>query len=177
MHTAICSFEDRAKAEEAADRLVQSGFDRREVHVEHRHADGTPAGEPGGGERRDHDVVAKFSFFERLFGAGRHARHAETYRGAVDKGLYVVVVEAGEPERAERAQQILHGLNPSDLDVVHRAGERPLHEVVAERDGATAERPVASRGWGEQPGLQVTDADKPIASPDLRPSRSGEKGR
>ena len=41
MHTAICTFEDRAQAEQAAERLVQSGFDRREVHVEHRHADGT----------------------------------------------------------------------------------------------------------------------------------------
>lgn len=140
MHTAICTFEDRAAAEQAAERLVQAGFDRREVHVEHRHADGTPMAEPdAGAQRRDHDVVGKFSFFERLFGAGRHAPHADTYSRAVEKGLYVVLVEGRDEDEAQRAQDVLHGLNPSDFSLVHRAGERPLREVVAEHRGGSLE--------------------------------------
>lgn len=141
MHTAICTFEDRAGAEQAAERLVQAGFDRREVHVEHRHADGTPMAEAdAGAERRDHDVVAKFSFFERLFGAGKHAPHAETYSRAVDQGLYVVLVEGRDEAEAKRAQDVLHGLNPADVSMVHRAGERPLRDVVAERRAGSLEQ-------------------------------------
>jgi len=174
MHTAICTFEDRAGAEQAAERLVQAGFDRREVHVEHRHADGTPMAEGDtGAERRDHDVVGKFSFFERLFGAGRHAPHAQTYNRAVEQGLYVVLVEGRDEEEAQRAQDVLHGLNPSDFSLVHRTGERPLRDVVAEGGGASrepgfgTERAMASQGWGEQRELKVVDDDRPIASPDI----------
>ena len=41
MHTAICTFDDRATAEQAVQRLVQAGFDRDDVHIQHRHADGS----------------------------------------------------------------------------------------------------------------------------------------
>ena len=141
MHTAICTFEDRAAAEKAAGQLVQAGFDRSEVHVEHRHADGTPMAEPeSGAERRDHDVVGKFSFFERLFGAGKHAPHADTYSRAVDQGLYVVLVEGRDEVEAQRAQDVLHGLNPGDFNLVHRAGERPLRDLVAERESGSLEQ-------------------------------------
>jgi hypothetical protein len=36
MHTAICSFEHRDAAERARDRLLQAGFDRRDIHLQHR---------------------------------------------------------------------------------------------------------------------------------------------
>jgi hypothetical protein len=141
MHTAICTFEDRAAAQQAAERLVQAGFDRREIHVEHRHADGTPmADAPASSERRDHDPVGSFAFFERLFGPNPHVPHAETYGGAVERGLYVVLVEGRDEAEAERAQDALHGLNPSDFTLVHRAGQRPLREVVAERQAGSLEQ-------------------------------------
>jgi hypothetical protein len=141
MHTAICTFDDRAAAEQAAERLVQAGFDRREIHVEHRHADGTPMAEgDAGAERRDQDVVGKFSFFERLFGAGKHTPHADTYGLAVERGLYVVLVESRDESEAQRAQDVLHGLNPSDVALVHRPGEPPLREVIAEREAGSIEQ-------------------------------------
>lgn len=135
MHTAICTFEDRTQAEQAVERLVQAGFARHDIHMEQRHPDGSPME-----ARRDHDVVGKFSFFERLFGAGKHAPHAQTYTSALERGLYVVLVEHQDEPEAERAQQVLHGMNPSDLSRVHRAGERPLRDVVAERGGSDLER-------------------------------------
>lgn len=178
MHTAICTFEDRATAEQAVERLLQAGYARHDVHLEHRYADGTPMPDEHGT-----DVVGKFSFFERLFGAGKHAPHARTYAGAVDRGLYVVLVEAPTEEGAQRAQDVLHGLNPDDLNLVHRAGEPPLRDVVAERQAGAdlqrafgsareemgadhnrtdereglfpPERAMASQGWGEQRTLRV----------------------
>jgi hypothetical protein len=40
MHTAICAFDDRARAEEAKQRLLQAGFARHDVHIEHKHMTG-----------------------------------------------------------------------------------------------------------------------------------------
>jgi len=174
MHTAICTFEDRSLAEQAVDRLVQAGFSRRDIHLEQRHPDGSPME-----ERRDDDVVGKFSFFERLFGAGRHAPHAQAYDSALQRGLYVVLVEHQEEAEAERAQGVLHGMEARDLNVVHRAGERPLREVVGERqrsDQERSERAIASQGWGEQRTLEVVDDDRPIASPSI-PAEREEKPR
>jgi len=194
MHTAICTFEDRALAEQAVQRLAQAGYARDDIHMEHRRADGSPM------EDRDAYGVGTFEFFERLFGSGSHAEHAGTYAGAVDRGLFVVMVEHQEEAEAERAQNVLHGMEASDMNLLHRAGQPALRDVIAERGesdiersfgtsradmGAShgepafpvdteaqrereVERPIASNGgWGEQDRLQVVDDDRPIASPNL----------
>ena len=191
MHTAICTFEDRALAEQAVQRLQPAGFTRHAIHMEHRHADGSRM------EDRDSYGVGTFEFFERVFGTGTHAG---TYAGAVDRGLYVVMVEHQDDAEAGRAQAVLHGMEARDMNLVHRAGQRPLREVVAERGASDIERsfgtardalgtshaedafpskdererereperPLASKGgWGEQVRLQVVDEDRPIASPVL----------
>ena len=79
MHTAICTFEDRAAAEQAAQRLVEAGFDRREVHVEHRHADGTPM--PGGdaGGERDGMIAPVTVDSERQTETAAKASRASSY--------------------------------------------------------------------------------------------------
>ena len=149
MHTAICTFEDRTQAEQAAERLAQQGFERHAIHVEHRHPDGSPMADDEG---RDHDVVAKFSFFERLFGAGKHVPHADRYTSAVERGLYVVIVEGRDEAEAERAQNVLHGLEAGDVNLVHRAGQRPLRDVVAERQGTDMERSFGTARADMAPG-------------------------
>jgi hypothetical protein len=128
MHTAICTFEERTLAEQAVERLVQAGFARQDIHLEQRHPDGSPM------EQRDHDVVGKFSFFERLFGAGKHAPHADSYSQAVERGLYVVLVEHEDEAEAERAQNVLHGMEARDVNLLHRAGQPPLRDVVTQRE-------------------------------------------
>ena len=180
MHTAICTFEDRALAEQAVQRLERAGYGRHDIHLEHRHADGRPMDDPHSGR----DVVGKLSFFERLFGAGKHAPHADTYASAVDRGLYVVLVESPDEDRAARAQDVLHGLNPDDVNVFHRADGQPLRELVAERQAGSLERAfgtaradmgaphdatdqrevlfpperaMASQGWGEQRTLDLVE--------------------
>lgn len=135
MHTAICTFEDRKLAEQAVERLVQAGYARHDIHMEERHPDGSPVE-----HRRDHDVVGKFSFFERLFGAGKNVPHAETYSSALERGLFVVMVEHQDEAHAQRAQDVLHGMEARDMSLVHRAGERPLRDVVAERQATGLER-------------------------------------
>ena len=185
MHTAICTFDDPAQAEQAVNRLLQSGFDRHAVHMEHRHPDGSPMDDSH--EHHDRDVKSKFSFFERLFGTGRNVPHVDAYTSAVERGLYVVIVEGRDEAEAGRAQDVLHGMEAADMKVVQRASERPLRELVAERDAIERERSfgtvradmppgpkrevgregelfpaereperaMASQGWGEQRTLEV----------------------
>lgn len=202
MHTAICTFEDRADADRAVERLLQSGFDRHDVHLEYLHADGTPMregqdplmhGEPAaagqsndnwdGMEREvamDSKVVRRLgNFFERLFGHDEGDR-AGNYAAAYDRGHCVVFVDATSDEQAERAQSLLHGMNPDDLNVYPRTGQRPLRDVVAERQAASGsleQRPATARagmaagrdldapGEGELPRDEAArERDRAVAS-------------
>jgi hypothetical protein len=185
MHTAICTFDNPADAKRAVDRLLQSGYDRSDVHMEYRHADGTPMdtdpaaraharrdgdsgvlmhGEPSApGQANDQwdglerEVAMDSSrlrrlgdFFGRLFGRDDGSRHAGTYANAVERGHCVVIVDAHSEDEAERAQQMLHGMEAHDLARVHRAGHPPLRDVVAERQamgtGAMEESFGTARG-------------------------------
>jgi len=163
MHTAICTFDDPADARRAVDRLLQSGYDRRDVHMEYRHADGTPMetgharrseagtppmhGEPAAaGQANDSwdslerevamdptRVRRLGDFFRRLFGQDEGAGPTGTYARAVERGHCVVMVDAHSEEEAERAQEMLHGMEARELTRVHRAGHPPLRDIVGER--------------------------------------------
>jgi hypothetical protein len=146
MHTAICTFDDQRTAEQAVERLVQAGFDRHDVHLEYRHADGTPVVEDAndrfdGMEREialDRGVVSRFGhFFGRLFGKEDAHGHVGAYSRAVERGHCVVIVDASDEAQAERAQNLLHGMEAGDLNLVFRAGQRPLRDIVGERQGAS----------------------------------------
>ena len=147
MHTAICTFDDRDTAQHAVDRLLQAGFPRHDVHLEVRHADGTPVREANDRfdalEREvalDRSVVQRFGhFFERLFGPDPAHDHTGAYSRAVERGHCVVVVDAPDEAQAERAQNILHGMEAGDLNLVHRPGLHPLRDIVAERQATGME--------------------------------------
>lgn len=147
MHTAICTFEDPAAAQRAVDRMLQAGFDRRDVHLEHRHRDGTPMEKENdawdGLEREiavDRSVLERLgAFFGDLFGKDKPHPHHDTYSKAVDRGLAVVVVDAHDEADAMRAQSLMHDMNAADLNVVHRAEQRPLRDIIGSRAGVTME--------------------------------------
>lgn len=207
MHTAICTFDDAAQAQRAVDRLLQAGFHRDDVHLQMRHSDGSlisDAGSTWEGQEREvavgHRVGEKLGFFHRLFGLDDAAGHAGTYTRASERGHCVVVVDASSEGDAERAQQILHGMEAGDLNVVRRAGQRPLREIVGDSRSPTVEErfgtarsersessereramassgPIIGQGWGEQRTLDLVDDDQPIASPSLRSGDRDEKPR
>lgn len=209
MHTAICSFEDRAEAQRAVDRLVDSGFDIHDVHLTHRQADGSSlegvAVETEGADRTGQSndnwdglerevavsrerVERLGNFFSRLFGRDEGTDHADRYAGAVERGLYVVVVDGRDEADARRAQDVLHGMNGADMSVVHRPAHPPLRDIVGARQATgmeqsfgtvrsgmspspnadikregefERERATASQGWGEQRTLQLRDQPDP----------------
>jgi hypothetical protein len=191
MHTALCSFDDRTQADRAVDRLTQAGFDRRDIHVQHRDAAvaGT-AGHHSGTDRWDTmerevavdpGVLAKLGhFFANLFGTDAHG-HASSYADAVESGSFVVVVDAIDEAGADRAQGVMHELKAVSVQVVHRPTQSPLRDIVGSRQGAVPlegaaaaeretsyerERALASDRLNQQ---RSTDPrDDPTQAPGLR---------
>lgn len=141
MHTAICAFDSRDRAEQAVASLVRNGFARHDVHIEHREA----AAEGGrgiasswnGDQREIHDRGALSSFghfFASLLGRDNPSGHADTYARHVERGGYVLVVDADDEAQAQRARTLLQELQAGDLDVLRREQQRPLRDIVGRRD-------------------------------------------
>ena len=142
MHTAICSFEHREIALRARDRLIESGFAQRDVHLQHRGpTDSDAMGEdPRAWEGTDREIAASrdmvdkvAGFFVHLFGADRDPKEHEVYEKAVDRGFTVVVVDTEDEAEAARARALLHDLQAADLNVIHRPDQQRVHEILGER--------------------------------------------
>jgi hypothetical protein len=159
MHTAICSFPDRASAERAIQRLADAGVARHDMHIEHRelagelhtHGEGTvPRDQPApndawdGLEREvavDRKVLRSFGrFFDRLLGEDQTGP-ADTYSQHVERGSCVVVVDVADATQGERVSLLLHELQGADTQVVHRPEpHRPLRDIIGERQAAGLEQ-------------------------------------
>jgi hypothetical protein len=184
MHTAICAFDDRARAEQALDSLVRSGFARHDVHIEHKelHAERRDANDRWDGMEReiavDRGVLSSFGhFFASLFGRDNPSGHVDTYAGHVERGSYVVVVDARDEAEAERARSMLDAMQAGDLNVVPRAEQRPLRDIVGMRQegaGMTERSREPYEGWTntssdlESERALAAHRVAPTAGPDLR---------
>jgi hypothetical protein len=157
MHTTLCAFDDRARAEQARDSLLQSGFALHDVHIEHKHApaETRDANDAWDGQEReiavDRGVLSNFGhFFASLLGRDNPSGHADTYSQHVERGAYVVVVDADSEADAQRARGVLHGLQAGHMNVVHRQEQRPLRDIVARRRDPELEH---------APGLRYADEE------------------
>jgi uncharacterized protein (TIGR02271 family) len=133
MQTIIGAFDDTASAQRAVERLVQSGFDRDDVHVEQQQGSQMQQGglqnetrQQGGnwdGQEREIGTDRR-GFFAKLFGMddddnaqqNQYASHAYTYDEAVRRGSAVVVVDAQDETQADRASALLHECGAIDVD-------------------------------------------------------------
>jgi hypothetical protein len=130
-----------------------------------------------------------------LFGRDEHSGHRDSYARQVESGAVVVVVDVRDEMQASEASLLLLELQASDMNVVDRAQQRPLRDIVGERQAAGLERsfgtarsemPQATRGRqdsveedramaaaraGERPRLEDSDADSD--KPGLRPKNMG----
>lgn len=138
MHTALCSFDTQQDAQRAVDRLVQAGFPRRDVHLQHKHV--TAEGDNSqwgsmGREAGDRGVLHNFGeFFASLFGRDHASHHVDTYSQAVERGSFVVVVDGKDQADAARAQLLLREMQGGEATIVHRQGREPLRDIVGARD-------------------------------------------
>ena len=142
MHTALCAFQDHATAERARDELLRSGFARHDVHLQH----GDGARDDDEGSRQDmlrnrggveheialdpHVVARVTGFFGHLF--GHEHPHRETWDSHVESGRTVVVVDAHDEAEAQRARVVMQQWQGADTNVVHRPGQRPVRDILAD---------------------------------------------
>lgn len=179
MHTAICAFDTHEQATQARDALVAAGFARHDVHIEHKDAAAHHSGTDkwDGMEREvavDRGVLSSFGhFFASLF--GRDDGTADTYASHVERGGHVVVVDARDDAEAQRAEALLRDRQGAHLNVVQRADQRPLRDIVAERQASDTAREAyeatgsaASSSPLERERAVASNAMKPTAGPDLR---------
>ena len=161
MHTAICAFDDRARAEQAVDALARAGIARHDVHIDHKRTTAEGRGSTRGGlsgpEGDDRNVLSSFGhFFASLLGRDNPSGHVDTYSQHVERGGYVVVVDADDEAQAQRARDLLQQMQGGDLNVVQRGGEqRRLRDIVGRDDEAagmvTRSREAYEAGVGESP--------------------------
>lgn len=112
MHTVIGAFDDRSTAQRAVDRLMDAGFDRKDVHLEYQGSGQTTTTTQDRGG---------WSFFGSLFGTQErsdttYASHGQAYDEAVRRGSSVVVVDAHSESEADRAATLLNDLGAYDID-------------------------------------------------------------
>ncbi|MBI5277103.1 MAG: hypothetical protein HY854_11640 [Burkholderiales bacterium] len=136
MHTVLCAFTDPAAADRAVDRLVDAGFSREDIHKQHRdlHVDSAMSTEDWDGMEREvavdrHVLEAIGNFFSNLFGQDHKQGHAGTYAELVKRGECVVVVDAEDELRAQRAAALLDGAGGRDRNIVPRSHKR-LKDIV-----------------------------------------------
>lgn len=167
MHTAVCTFEDRDTAERAVERLLNAGFSRRDVHLEHlehrEHVEPSSVPRTWGVEREiavGPDIVERVAnFFGDLF--GRNHPHIDTYSRHVHGGRTVVVVDTMDEPEADRARALMHDMKADHLDVVHRPAQRPLRELMA-RTPAHVESPEAVQAAAHGRSTDWTDRSTPV---------------
>jgi hypothetical protein len=170
MHTAICAFDDRERAQQAVDSLIRAGFNAGDVHIEHKSVsiEGDPlvdrhADDP---QRpvRDRGILSSFGhFFASLLGGDNPSGHADTYSQHVERGSCVVVVDGKDEAEARRAGTLLHELQGGDVTVVHRPEQRPLRDIVGSRPG-TAGMVERSRDVYESTSGEALDRERAMAS-------------
>ena len=178
MHTAICSFEHRDIALRARDRLLESGFEERDVHLQHRGpTDSDAMGEdPRAWEGTDREIAASrdmvdkvAGFFVHLFGADRDPKEHEVYEKAVDRGFTVVVVDTADEAEAARARALLHDLQAADLNVFHRPHQQRMHEILGHRlphrsGGLQGSYQDRSSAFDTEPARTAAERDRAMAA-------------
>lgn len=177
MHTALCSFDDRAKAERARDRLLAAGFDSQDVHLQHRedHArrHGADPRAWDGMEREvavDPRVIQSIGdYFGRLFGTG--GGHDQAWSRHVHEGRWVLCVDAPDAAAAAQARDAMLGHQPGQHDVVHRPERPRLRDLGRELAAGPAAGPAGS--GGTTPPVRGEHAQAAAAE---RPGRSSRDG-
>lgn len=116
MHTVIASFENRAAAGSAMQRLAAEGYAQSDMHIEDNPTQGR--GDALQKERqREHEHHGMFSrLFVKLFGEHDYWGDSHLYSESVRRGHAVLVVDARDEAQARRASDLMGELGAYDID-------------------------------------------------------------
>ncbi len=185
-NTVVAIFDEYGQAQQAMNALFNEGFTHSDVKL-------SPAEEnPQMREqflrsRTTSDAGSSWGigdFFRSLFGTDQHSDDAGVYSEAVRRGSYMLSVDAGDQDEADRAADIMQRYNAIDLD--QRAAQwrstgwtayqsdAPLYtadQIRQERAGYTSTTTVAGTGSTEQatkPSAAATGEAIPVVEEQLQ---------
>ena len=185
-NTVVAIFDEYGQAQQAMNALFNEGFTHSDVKL-------SPAEEnPQMREqflrsRATSDAGSSWGigdFFRSLFSTDQHSDDAGVYSEAVRRGSYMLSVDAGDQDEADRAADIMQRYNAIDLD--QRAAQwrstgwtayqsdAPLYtadQIRQERAGYTSTTTVAGTGSTEQatkPSAAATVEAIPVVEEQLQ---------
>lgn len=105
--TLVAVFDNQSEAKQALEALIEGGFSSSDARLTSAESSGGTAASRPDREESFGDKVANF------FGFGDQD---ERYSEAVRRGSYVLTVDAASDDEAERAEDIINGYDPVDID-------------------------------------------------------------
>lgn len=175
MQTVIGAFDNQAAAQRAVERLVQTGLDRQDIHVQQQ--DDRAGGAPGPGTPGAATTMASRdtqgedqkggigNFFSNLFGMDDASRdtgnaRAHAYEDAVRRGHAIVVVDAQDEAQADHAAELLHECGAVDVD--EDASRTSTAAAMPSTGAATLARSTGA-----------SDTRRPASQDTLQPGKEG----
>lgn len=113
METLLATFDDPETAQKAIAQLLANGFDRANVHSQQAWSEQEGASSTTG-DRHEH-TSGFIEFFKHLFGTSETEEQGY-YSEAVRRGAAVVAVDAPSEPQLQKAQTILQGFGPIDMN-------------------------------------------------------------
>jgi hypothetical protein len=118
-------FEQLKDAEQAREALIAEGFDRDRIQLTSRQDEAGPVeGNFVVGNTKE-DTVERTEFSRTLGGEGDNT-YRHNFERVVDRGMYMLVVEAQEGAEAERAAAIMARHGGTDVDELVGNGKGPV---------------------------------------------------
>ena len=149
--TIVGLFEDQRTAQAVLDELISNGFTRDQVHLESKSSyagDAAAGGAALTGRAPAENRGGFMGWLDSLFGGDEYDEHATRYGQAVDRGGYIVAVDAEEGNR-DRIVDILNAHGAIDVDE-HAA----KHGYGMTSDVNTDAAAVSNKGAGSIPVVQ-----------------------
>lgn len=158
MHTVIAAFQNRDQAQRAADLLVQRGFDRSDVHVEHQQ------GSTGGSSQPPQQPQQREpkGFFASLFSSDDdYQQHGAGWDRAVAGGRCVVIADVEDTQEAQKAVSCLHEAGAVDVDD-HQARQGDRASAAQPRAAAAGTPRGTLSGTGKDGALEVVQEEMKV---------------
>lgn len=173
--TVVAVFDDYGQAQQAMNALFNEGFTHSDVKLSPAE-DNLQAREQFLRSRQgtaNESTWGIGDFFRALFGTDQHSDDAGIYSEAVRRGAYMLSVDAGDDDEADRAADIMQRYNAIDLDqrTAHwrstgwrnYQSDAPLYtadQIQQERAGYASTTTVASTGSTSPSSASTTAASE-----------------
>ena len=117
-------FEHLSQAEQAREALAAAGFPRERIQLTSRHDEAGPVEGNFVVGNTKQDTVEHTEFSRTLGGEGDNT-YRHNFEHAVDRGLYMLVVDVEDDPQGARAAEIMQRYGATDVDALVEGRDQP----------------------------------------------------